>query len=371
MKQKRKIGLIHEIIINLVVLMVAATALISFTVLWTSQLQGLEEKFTPLILVLYVVLFAIVIAVFGTLFLSKVMVKPLKKMVDATEKISRGNFDVKVAVDSENELGHLAGAFNSMTGELAKREQSLALKLRELEQMNRELQKTQDQLVVSEKMASVGKLAAGVAHEIGNPLSIISGYLEILSRSKNLDGREKDLAGRVEGELRRINQIIRELLEYSRPAKPELETVDLNSIITETLKLIEVQKGFSNIETRLELSPGLPVINAGRNQLKQVLVNVFLNALDAMPGQGTLKLRTYATEGEPREVVAEVSDSGKGIPRESLSKIFDPFFTTKEPGKGVGLGLSISLKLMEVMKGRIEVESEPDKGSIFRLRFRS
>jgi signal transduction histidine kinase len=366
---KRKSSIINEVVINLVVLMVAATALISITVLWTFRLQSIRESFTPLILVLYIVLFAAVIAVFGTLYLSKNLIRPLRKMVEATEKISAGNFDVQVETASENELGMLASAFNSMTAELARRQQKLEDRLAELARMNSELQKTQDQLIISEKLASVGRLAAGVAHEIGNPLSIINGYLEILAKSPNLDERQKDLTARVESELKRINQIIRELLDYSRPPSDQVETVDLNAVILETLKLIEMQKGFNKITPELELARNLPSIQAGRNQLKQVLVNVFLNALDAMQDGGTLKLKTYEQNSGEHEIVAEVSDTGTGIPRQNLSRIFDPFFTTKEPGKGVGLGLSISLKLMQVMNGKIEVDSEPGKGSTFKLKF--
>jgi signal transduction histidine kinase len=371
MKIKRKTSLINEIVTNLVVLMLSATALISFTVIWTSRVQGMKESFTPLILVLYVILFAIVIIVFGTLFLSNNLVRPMKKLAEATQKISSGDFDVKVEIESENELGRLAGAFNRMTEELAQRQKSLEYQISELAKANRELRKTQDQLIISEKLASVGKLAAGVAHEIGNPLSIITGYLEILSRSKNLDDRQKDLAARVDAELKRINQIIRELLDYSRPPSAQVEMVDLNAVILETLKLIEMQKEFTKIKSELELAQDLPGIRASRNQLKQVFVNLFLNAIDAMESGGTLKLKTYMNDGGSQEVVAEISDTGTGILPENVSKIFDPFFTTKEPGKGVGLGLSISLKLIEVMEGRIEVDSEPGKGSTFRVRFKS
>ena len=370
MKTKRKTSLINEIVTNLVVLMLAATALISFTVLWTSRIQGMKESFTPLILVLYVVLFALVIIVFGTLFLNNTLVQPMKKMAEAAQKISGGDFNVKVEIDSENELGRLAAAFNRMAEELAQRQQSLEFQVSELAKANRELRKTQDQLIISEKLASVGKLAAGVAHEIGNPLSIITGYLEILSRSKNLDDRQKDLAARVDGELKRINQIIRELLDYSRPPSAHMEIVDLNAVLAETLKLIEMQKEFTGIKSELDLARNLPGIRASRNQLKQVFVNLFLNAIDAMENGGTLRLRTFMNNGSGQEVVAEVSDTGAGIPRENVSKIFDPFFTTKEPGKGVGLGLSISLKLVKVMNGRIEVESEPGKGSTFRVIFK-
>ena len=370
MKEKKKTSIINEIIISLVVLMVAATALISITVIWTSQLQGIEERFTPLILVLYILLFALVVAVFGTTFLRNYLIRPLRKMLDATEKISQGNFDVAVEFESDNELGQLALAFNRMAEELAHRQKHLEDQLKQLAEINAELTKTRDQLIISEKLASVGKLAAGVAHEIGNPLSIVNGYLEMVSRSSRLEAKEKDMLSRMDGELKRINQIIRELIDYARPPIGELQFVDINMVISETLKLMETQKEFHKIRPELQLGRDLPMIQARPNQLKQVFVNLFLNALDAMNDGGMLGLKTYISGDGSQEVVAEISDTGVGIPPENLSKIFDPFFSTKEPGKGVGLGLSISLKLIEVMNGKIEVLSEPGKGSTFKLRFK-
>jgi two-component system, NtrC family, sensor kinase len=371
MKEKRKTSIINEIILSLVVLMIAATALISITAIWTSQLQGIEQGYIPVILVAYITLFALVIAVFGTMFLRNYLIKPLRKMMDAMDKVSRGDFNFTVELETNNELGQLASGFNRMAEELARRQSSMESQVTELAAINSELTRARDQLIISEKLASVGKLAAGVAHEIGNPLSIINGYLEMVAKSPRLEGREQDMLARMDGELKRINQIIRELIDYARPPVGELQLVDVNTVIEETLKLMETQKGFSKITTELALAPDLPMIKARPNQLKQVFVNLMLNALDAMDEGGALGLKTYGGADGAGEVVAEIRDTGAGIPKENLSKIFDPFFTTKEPGKGVGLGLSISIKLIELMNGRIEVLSEPGKGSTFRLRFKS
>jgi len=371
MKEKPSLSLINEIVISLVVMTLASTALISLTVLWTLRLPGGETNFTPLILVAYIVLFAVVIAVFGTILLSRTIIRPLKKLVEATEKISEGHFDIQVQVESQNEIGQLAKAFNEMTEELAQRQSHLEQQLTELAEINRELKTTQAQLLISEKLASVGKLASGIAHEIGNPLSIISGYLEMISRSKNLEEREKDSLARVEEELKRIHQIIRELLDYSRPPSPQIEMLDVNQVVLESLKLIEVQKDSRKVKTNLYLNQRLPPFPASRNQLKQVLLNLLFNALDAMPEGGNLKIKTFSSETDSGEVAIEVIDTGVGIPAENLTKIFDPFFTTKEPGKGVGLGLSISLKLIEAMNGKIEVESNPQEGSTFRIKLKS
>ncbi len=371
MMAKRKISLINEIVTGLVVMTMASTALIALTVLWTIGLPGEEKNFTPFILVAYIVVFAVVIAVFGTLLLSRAIIRPLKNLVEATEKISEGNFDIQVQEESQNEIGQLARAFNEMAAELAQRQKNLESRLTELGQTNRELKETRDQLIISEKLASVGKLASGVAHEIGNPLSIISGYLEMISKSKNLDEREQDLLARVDGEVKRIHQIIRELLEYSRPPSDRMEFVDVNQAIMESLKLIEVQKDFHKVKTNLYFNQALPAIPAGPNQLKQVLINLLFNALDSMPEGGSLQIRTAASDNDSREICIEIADSGIGIPPEHLTKIFDPFFTTKEPGKGVGLGLSVSLRLVEAMGGKIEVESVKGEGSVFRIKLKT
>jgi len=217
-------------------------------------------------------------------------------------------------------------------------------------------------------MASVGKLSAGVAHEIGNPLSIIIGYLEFLSRSSNLNEQERESLKRAEEETRRINQIIKELLDYSRPLSQTYEPVDINQVIDETLNLVKFQKGFDRIQTELKLEDSLPPVMGNRNQIKQVLINLLLNARDAMPEGGILTIRTTK---ENQHIQIEVIDSGVGISEQNLKKIFDPFFTTKEPGKGIGLGLSISLKLVETMGGKIEVESKPGQGSTFRLKLKT
>ncbi len=366
-KEKRQTSLITDIIASLLILTIASTVLIAITVIWTSKLPGGRESFTPLILVAYVLLFALVIAIFGALILNRLIIRPLKNLLQATQEISKGNFNVQVPIDFQNEFGQLAQAFNQMAKELAEKQKNLEQKLKELEQTNEELRRTQNQLIVSEKMASVGKLAAGVAHEIGNPLSIINGYIEFLSRSKNLSDDEKEILRRVNEEVRRIHQIIKDLLDYSRPPTGALEPVDFNQLVNETLNLVKLQKGFDRIETKLELDETLPTILGNRNQLKQVLVNLLLNALDAMPNGGTLIIKT---KSDNHNVVAEVIDTGIGIAPEHLNKIFDPFFTTKEPGKGTGLGLSISLKLIENMGGTIEVESELGKGSTFRIKLK-
>jgi len=358
-------SIITEVVVNFSVLMTGALVLISVVVLWIWAYQEELQSFTPLIVILYVLLFSAVIAGFGYVLLSRVVVRPLRQILEATERLAQGDLSVRVGALEENELGALAQAFNRMTEQLELQQQDLRAHLSTLERVNRELERTQNQLIFSEKLASVGRLAAGVAHEIGNPLSAILGYLELLKRHSGLGSEESDLLQRIEKELSRIHRIIRELLDYSRPAREEGEEVLVNEVVSAAVDLVSTQKGFPAIETVLRLDHGLPAVRGSRHQLQQLLVNLILNAVDAMAQGGRLTILTGLHKVGGSEVEIRVEDTGEGIPRENLRRIFDPFFTTREPGQGTGLGLSICSRIVDSMNGRIEVESEPGRGSVF------
>jgi signal transduction histidine kinase len=359
-----------------------------------------------------IILDAIVLIVFGSFLLSRVLVKPLKELVQLTQKISEGDFSQKIEVTSKNEIGQLISSFNRMIERLKDNQESLDNHLASLESANKRLKQAQEELIRTEKLASIGRFAAGVAHEVGNPLGAILGYTSILEKN-GIDREEsKDYLKRIEKEIERINRIVRELLDFSRPSKFEIHEVNMNRVVENTLSLISYQKNFKNVETRLDLQPNLPMIKGDESQLSQVLINIVLNGIDAMPNGGTLEIHTgeYVVEdvfprrlqppyarrrkGDPEEldyfhlrkadplsslltkfsrgdrlVRIRVSDTGIGIKKEDLERIFDPFFTTKSPDKGTGLGLSISLRIVESMGGEIKVESEIEKGTSFELYF--
>jgi two-component system NtrC family sensor kinase len=358
------------------------------------------------------ILDAIVLIVFGSFLLSRVLVKPLKDLVRLTQKISEGDFSEKIEVSSKNETGQLILSFNRMLERLKENQENLDNYLKSLELANKKLKQAQEELIRTEKLASVGRFAAGVAHEVGNPLGAILGYTSILEKN-GIDREEsKDYLRRIEKEIERINRIVRELLDFARPSKFEIHDVEINKVVEHTLSLISYQNIFKNIETRLELQPSLPMIKGDESQLSQVLINILLNAIDAMPEGGILGIKTEdlliengtddpfqqfhprRRRGDPKEsdysrlrkpdplstvlakfskgerlVRIRISDTGEGIEKENLERIFDPFFTTKEPDKGTGLGLSISLRIVESMEGKIRVESEVGKGSAFEIYF--
>jgi signal transduction histidine kinase len=364
MKPKAK-SLITEVVVNFAVLMASALVLISAVVLFVWSYQKEFQAFTPLIVIGYVLLFSAVVVGFGYVLLTRVLLRPLRQILEATERVAQGDFEVRVQAAEENELGALAHAFNRMTEQIKLQQQDLRQHLGALERVNRELERTQNQLIFSEKLASVGRLAAGVAHEIGNPLSATLGYLELLKRNPELAAEDRDVLQRIEKELDRIHRIIRELLDYSRPPKNEPEEIAVNQVLSNAVDLVSTQKGFPAIETVLQLDHGLPAVRGSGHELQQLLVNLILNAVDAMPQGGRLTISTAPHMVEPQGVEIRIADTGEGIVRENLRRIFDPFFTTREPGRGTGLGLSICSRIVESMDGRIEVESEVGRGSAF------
>ena len=234
--------------------------------------------------------------------------------------------------------------------------------------VEKELKFTQKQLAQSEKMASLGQLAAGVAHEINNPLTGVLFYASLLLERKDLDeGAMEDLRYIVE-DANRCKNIVKSLLVYSRSADSNKNIVQINEIVEQSLKLVRDQKKFGNIKIVRYLSNEMMLINADTNKLNQVIINLIINAADAMGGSGKITLNTYKDKLQ-KKVFLEVKDTGTGIPMEHLSKIFDPFFTTKEVGKSTGLGLSIVYGIIDEHGGKISVKKTGAKGTTFILEF--
>jgi two-component system NtrC family sensor kinase len=355
---------------------------------------------------------ALVLIIFGSFLLSRVLVNPIKDLVRLTKRISDGDFSESLEVTSKNEIGQLMESFNRMIERLKENQESLGNYLESLESTNKQLKEAQEELIRTEKLASIGRFAAGVAHEVGNPLGAILGYTSILRKEGIGREESEDYMKRIEREIERINKIVRELLDFARPSKFEIREVEINKIVERTLSLLSYQKDFKNIQTQLDLQSDLPLIKGDDSQLSQVFINIILNAIDAMPNGGTLQVQTrgyvieylyadraqqiYAARrrSDPMEsdyshlrkhhpflagltrfsrgdrlVKVGITDTGSGIKKEDLENIFDPFFTTKAPDKGTGLGLSISLKIVESLGGEIRVESEVGKGTTFELYF--
>ncbi|MGH7255877.1 MAG: PAS domain S-box protein, partial [Nitrospirales bacterium] len=225
-----------------------------------------------------------------------------------------------------------------------------------------ETKKLEQQILNSEKLASVGKLAAGVAHEINNPLGGILSCLYNLRKGMVSPERQQEYLVSMEDGLRRVQKIVRQLLDFSQQYEPELAFADLNAIVDRVLVLTTHLFTANKVRLDKALQPDLPALLVDPHMIEQVLMNLILNAVQAMRDGGVLTIRTTIREDECRILV---EDTGYGIPQQLLSRIFDPFFTTKGTGEGTGLGLSVSLGIVERHGGRILVDSEVDRGTVF------
>ena len=236
--------------------------------------------------------------------------------------------------------------------------------LRDKLKCEQEMREMLQRIARAEKMASLGQLAAGVAHEINNPLTGIIFYADLLLKSlESDDPRGKSLTCIYE-DAKRCGKIIKNLLAYSRQETPSQEILHGNTLLEHGLELIRDTKLFTGIRIRKELSEDIMLIKGDRDQLGQVIVNLVMNALDAMGHKGTMTLRTYRNK-QAQKVRIEVSDTGRGIPEKDLALIFDPFFTTKAPGKGTGLGLSTAYGIIKENQGHIWVKETGKKGTTF------
>jgi PAS domain S-box-containing protein len=240
-----------------------------------------------------------------------------------------------------------------------------------------ERKQTEEELIRSEKLASLGQLAASVAHEVNNPLAGIMVYLKLLlkkHRNKEIqsESTEEQLV-KMEKELDRTTRIIRNLLDFARQSEPSMRPVEINKVTEAALLLVGNQINLENISLEKELDPDLPLVHADADKIQQVLINIILNAIQAMPDGGKLTISTSTADGVKimdafkNCIRIDIKDTGVGIPKENLHKLFTPFFTTKGKGTGVGLGLSVVHGIIGKHKGKIDVESEPNVGTTFSI----
>jgi two-component system, NtrC family, sensor kinase len=299
------------------------------------------------------------------------LTRPIREMVAATRSIAAGRFDHPVATTADGEIGLLAHSFNTMQGSLSQMHHDLEEAARTLEEKvqarSEELVKMQARVAQSERLASLGMLAAGIAHEINNPLGGILALTSLALEDLPADDPNRENLEEVVRQTLRCSEIVKHLLEFSRQHRVSTERVDVNLALEGTLSLLQRQSIFFNVEVVKHLDPALPPIIADRSQLEQVLMNILMNAVQAMEEQGTLTVTTRH-DTERQRVELTVADTGCGIPPEAIDRVFDPFFTTKQSGQGTGLGLSIAYGIVSRHQGTIAVESEPGKGTRFTIR---
>jgi len=236
----------------------------------------------------------------------------------------------------------------------------------ELENAYHELQQLQAKLIQTEKMASLGKLSAGVAHEINNPLGGITIYAHLLKEDTAKDDPAQENIGKIIKLASRSKEIVKNLLDFARQTEPKTESHSINNILDGILSILDQQVLFHNIKIQKNLAVDLPMVMVDAAQIQQVFMNIIINAVEAMEGQGALTLKTGLDSNE-KTLFIQVSDTGCGIPKEHLNQLFEPFFTTKEAGKGTGLGLSICYGIIHRHKGRIHVKSTLGQGTTFTI----
>jgi signal transduction histidine kinase len=288
------------------------------------------------------------------LYFSFAVGRRIERLSDAMKQVEAGDLQARVRDRTPDELGRLANSFDGMVSRLAGAKQQLE-------------DRHSDEVRRAEHLAAVGKLAAGVAHEINNPLAGMQNCVRTLSKWAGTDQRQTQYLQMLQEGLSRIARTVRQLLDFARESPPRMTRVDLGSLLDRCLRLLAHELAERKIACAPFPSGELPDICADPQQLEQVFVNLLMNALDAMTGGGTLTVSAAVREEGSRLLEVMVADTGAGIPAQDLPRIFDPFFTTKQVGKGTGLGLSVSYGIIKAHGGSIEVESEPGKGSTFKV----
>jgi signal transduction histidine kinase len=309
--------------------------------------------------------------------LGRILIRRVSALQLTMRAVEGGHLEVRAPGPAQggDELAYLARGFNQMlaqirgfnaelTRKIEEATAELTRKNRDLEELNELLVAARRDLTSKERLAALGQLAGTIAHELGNPLNALSGHLQLLARRADLAEPAKSQVAVLQGEVGRMTQIIRRFLDQTRGFTPATETVELAPLVDEALDLtlgvearqrIQVERDVDGKAVRTD--PGL---------VRHLLTNLMANAVDAMPNGGRLEVRARA---DGRDVELRVSDTGTGMPPEVKRHIFEAFFTTKPDGKGTGLGLAICKEIARALRGRIDVESEPGKGSAFTVRF--
>ena len=290
---------------------------------------------------------------------------PVNRLLEATRSLKSGNLDHKVDGLKE-EFGELASSFNDMADSIKEQMRRMREAEQTLEKANQELKVAQEQMVRAETMAALGTLSSGISHELSTPLSVILNMTQLMKQEvKDDPALLKDMEV-VEYEANQAIKVTRSLLGFARSTKSKKERIDVNRVLEDLFKILEFQPAAKSVKLDKRLAPDLPLICADSGQIRQVFLNIILNAIQAMPDGGELDISTGRAISEDTEgVEITIRDTGVGIPKGDIADIFQPFFTTKEDG--TGLGLAISYGIVKEHNGDIEVKSEVGHGTTFRI----
>ena len=339
--QFRLFPIAYKVAFSIGAVAVLSFALFQIPIVWWSFTDHTVEAWKR-----YLV-FSVITALVPNLLLVALVIRtisrPLRRLTEAAVDVAGGAYGTRVELKSNDEVGLLAASFNEMSRKMA-------------EDIER-LRTLNEHLVRAEKLAAAGALAAGVAHEVNNPLASISSLIQIL-QSRPLDAEReaetREMLRLISTQIERISQVLRDMLDFARQRPPARAMLDLARIVESSLRLAAFDKGFKRLKVTTDFDERVPHVSADPDQLQQVFLNLLLNARDAMPDGGDLRV-SLSFDEEAREVSAEFADTGHGIPDEVLPHVFDPFFTTKRAG--AGLGLAVCYGIVTAHGGRVSVKS--------------
>jgi signal transduction histidine kinase len=328
---------------------------------------------------LYLIVNTVLFTGIGFSPLYRFTIKPLKKLTERTSQYRFGDGLLLAFKGSGNEWDSLYRGVNRIVALNAEDNQKLKDTVQSLQSALRDLEAAQQEIIRAEKLATVGRLASGLAHEIGNPIGIILGYVELLKAGKLPEDEVTDILRRVEDELRRVDRIIRQMLDFSRPKTREGGSAAIHEILSGLIEMMKMQPLFSGIAMHVDLAADEDEVSADPDQVRQAFLNIIINAVDAIEAERTGRrgrlsissenwVEDTKAGAERRMIQLSFTDNGEGMSRECMEKIFDPFFTTKSPQKGCGLGLWVSTMIIEGLGGRMSVESQDGIGTTMSIR---
>jgi signal transduction histidine kinase len=287
----------------------------------------------------------------GSVLLAERISRPLETLVEGTIKVSEGDLQHKINIPPGDEIGELAANFNQMTAEIL--------------EDRKQIEETSRKLIEAEKLATIGRLATAMAHEIRNPLTAIKLNIQKVGKSPALAPIERDQLEIADSGIRQVERIVKDVLSYARAPRLTKDWFSLETLLDAALRFAEEQLDEKHVKVTREYND-LPTIQVDGDRLRQVFLNIILNSAEALPTGGTLSIRTRLEEEQgEKTAVMEIEDNGCGIEEKHLASVFEPFFTTKS--MGTGLGLTNARKVIELHKGRVDIESLPSRGTKVRI----
>lgn len=348
LNQFRLFPLTYKVALSIASVAIASFLLFQVPIAWWAFRNGMDYEAWRRYLV-FSVISALVPNLLLVLLVLRSISRPLQRITLAAVQVAKGGYGTEVDLRKSNdEIGLLADSFNEMSRKMAD-------DITQLQRLN-------EQLIRAEKLAAMGTLAAGVAHEVNNPLAAISSLVQMMRVQEGHSDETRERLNLISTQIERIQQVTNDMTNFARARHDAKGMVDINRTIETSLRLASFDKDFQGLDVETTFAASLPRIFADEDQLQQVFLNLFLNARDAMPGGGTLSIKTLLVRGS---IVVEVNDNGTGIVEATAKKIFDPFFTTKPAGKGTGLGLAVCYGIVTAHGGEIAAFSNAGPGASF------